>query len=247
MDRKKKKPWPIELSLNFHVPERAFVTGRNLDSEWKGDFSFTGTTFDPIIQGTLQIIQGEYSFNNESFVSTQGSVHFAGSYGAKTTLYIIGERQIDNNKIQAILKGDITDPVLTFRSNPPMSQKEVLAWILFGHGIDEITPFQVAKLSQSVLNLGGSNDNPDLLTRIRTTMGLDRIDISGTDTGGLNELSIRLGKYISQGIYVSLSKSINAEANQVAIEANLTRHFKVQAEIGDNAQGKMSLKWAKDY
>ncbi len=244
---KKKQPWPIELDLNFDVPSSAFVTGKNLKSEWKGGFTFTGTTLDPLMHGTLQIIKGEYTFNNESFVSTQGSVHLAGSSGSKSSLYVIGERQIDNIKIQAILKGDIADPTLTFRSNPPMSQKEILAWILFEHGIDEITPFQVAKLSQSVLNLSGGPENPDILTRLRNKMGLDLIDISGTDTGGLNELSLRLGKYISQGIYVSLNKSINAEANQVAIEANLSRHFKVQAEIGDNAEGKMSLKWARDY
>ena len=154
---------------------------------------------------------------------------------------------MDNIKIQAILKGAIGDTTLTFRSNPPMSQKEILAWILFGHGIDEITPFQVAKLSQSVFTLAGGQDNPDIITQLRNKMGIDRLDISSTDSGGINELSLRLGKYISQGIFVSLNKSINAEANQVAIEANLTRHFKVQAEVGDNAEGKMSLKWAKDY
>ena len=244
--KKSKEPWPIDLDLHFNVPSNFFVTGRDLESEWHGEFSFTGTTLDPKVYGTLQLMRGEYSFNGKSFISTQGSVNFAGDPGSKTTIYVVGEQQIDNIKVQAILKGDLSAPALSFRSNPNMSEKEILAWILFGHGIDEITPFQKAQLSESVFTLS-SGENPDMISQLRRDMGIDRLDISSHETEERNELSLRIGKYISRGIYVSLSKSINAEANQVAIEANLTRHLKVQAEVGDNAEGKMSLKWARDY
>jgi len=241
-----KKPWPIDLELNFTVPENFFVTGRNLESEWRGNFSFSGTTLDPKVYGTLQLMRGEYSFNGKSFISTQGSVNFSGDPASKTTMYVVGEQQIDSIKVQAIMKGDLAAPALSFRSNPNMSEKEILSWILFGHGIDEITPFQKAQLSESVFTLS-SGENPDMISQLRRDMGIDRLDISSHETEERNELSLRIGKYISRGIYVSLSKSINAEANQVAIEANVTRHLKVQAEVGDNAEGKMSLKWARDY
>lgn len=244
---RKEKPWPIALDLHFNVPSNVHVNGRALESEWRGEFSFTGTTLEPIVHGTLQLTRGEYSFNGASFVSHQGSVNFAGDPYTKTTLYVVGEQQIDNIKVQAILKGDLNDPVLDFRSNPAMSQKEILAWILFGHGIDEITPSQTDQLTQSIFTLSSGEDDPDMLGQLRSNLGIDRLDISRSGTEEFNELSLRLGKYLSRGIYVSLSKSINAEANQVAIEANLTRHLKVQAEVGDNAEGKMSLKWAKDY
>ncbi len=244
--RRSKDPWPVALDLDFTVPNGFYVTSRGLESEWRGDFSFTGTTLAPKVHGTLQLMTGEYSFNGKSFTSTQGSVHFAGDPGTKTTLYVVGEQQIDTMKVQAILKGDLSDPSLAFRSNPPMSEKEILSWILFGHGIDEITPFQKAQLSESVFTLS-SGENEDIISQLRRDMGIDRLDISRCETEERNELSLRIGKYISRGIYVSLSKSINAEANQVAIEANVTRHLKVQAEVGDNAEGKMSLKWARDY
>ncbi|NGX58507.1 MAG: Translocation and assembly module TamB, partial [Chlamydiae bacterium] len=237
--KKQKEPWPIDMDLQFKVPSNVFVNGRDLESEWKGEFTFSGTTLKPSVHGTLQLMRGEYSFNGKSFISTQGSVNFSGDPATKTTLYVVGDQQIDNVKVQAILKGDLSDPTLVFRSNPTMSQKEILSWILFGHGIDEITPSQNDQLSQSVFTLSSGSDNPDMLSQLRTKMGIDRLDLSSSGTEEFNELSLRLGKYISRGIYVSLSKSINAEANQLAIEANLTRHLKVQAEVGDNAEGKM--------
>lgn len=243
---KSKDAWPIELDVNFSVPSKFYVFGRDLESEWRGNFSFGGTTLDPKVYGTLELIRGEYSFNGKSFTSTQGSVNFAGEAAAKTTIYVVGEQQIDNIKVHAILKGDIQAPSLSFRSNPSMSEKEILSWILFGHGIDEITPYQKEQLSESVFTLSSGEDS-DVISKLRSDMGIDRLDISNHATDERNELSLRIGKYISRGIYVSLSKSINAEANQVAIEANVTRHLKVQAEVGDNAEGKMSLKWARDY
>lgn len=243
---KRKEKWPIELNIMLRMPCKAYVNGRDLKSEWRGELEFTGTATNPLINGAAKIINGEYLFNGRSFVSNKGTITFVGE-PKKTSLYIIAEQQIDDIRMEIILRGIIRDPVISFRSNPPLSQKEILSWILFNRGIAEITPLQGAQLSQSVFTLSGGKGSPDVLSKIRNSIGIDRLDISSTDTEDSNEVSLRVGKYISQGIFVSLNKSINADANQVAIEAKMTRHFKISAEVGDNADGKISLKWTKDY
>ena len=243
---KKKQKWPMDLNINLHIPSHAYVKGRDLKSEWRGDIAFSGTNAEPLINGATKIINGEYLFNGRSFISNTGTITFNGE-PKKTSLYVIAEREIDDIDVDIILRGLIRNPVVSFRSNPPLSQKEILSWILFNRGLSEITPLQGAELSQSVFTLSGGNDSPDVLTQIRNSIGIDRVDISSKDTEDSNEVSLRVGKYISQGVFVSLGKSITADANQVAIEAKMTRFFKLSAEVGDNADGKISLKWEKDY
>ncbi len=244
--KKKQDKYPLHLNIALHVPEKAYLKGRDLKSEWNGNLKFKGTTTNPLIEGSLNIMSGEYLFNGRSFVSNRGTISFTGD-PAKTSLYVIAEQQIEDNRIEIILKGMLSDPIVTFRSNPPMSQREILSWILFNHGISDITPLQGAELSQTVFTLSGGKDSADVLTKLRQSIGIDRVDISSRDTQDSNEVSLRVGKYISKGVFVSVNKSINADTNQVAIEAKLTRQLKIQAEVGDDAEGKMSLKWEKDY
>jgi translocation and assembly module TamB len=127
-----------------------------------------------------------------------------------------------------------------------MSKKEILSLILFNKQISEITPFQGAELSQTVISLGGS-DNTDVFSRLRNSIGIDRVDISSVDTCDENEVTLKVGKYISRGIFVSLNRSMTAETNQVSIQASVTDHIKVEAEVGDDSEATVSLKWETRY
>lgn len=246
--RQKKRTASTHLNVTLNIPGKAHLNkGRDLKSEWHGSITLTGTLAQPLLEGKLQLISGNYLFNGRSFVSHQGDIIFAGDPGKKTTLYIVAEQEIDRMKVETILKGPIYGPKLTFRSNPPLSEKEILSWILFNRGLNDITPFQGAQLSQTVFTISGGKDSSDVLSKIRRSIGIDRIDISSTDTQDSNEVSLSVGKYISKGVFVSVSRNINAEAHQVGIEAKMTRHIKVKGEVGDNAEGNMSLKWTHDY
>lgn len=241
--------WVLDLNINLEVPRYAYIEGRDLFSEWKGALQFTGTSTAPIFNGTLNLMAAEYMFNGRPFESDQGTINFSGESGKKSTLYIIAGMDLDEIRVETILKGSVNDPILSFRSYPPMSQREILSWLLFNHGLGELTPFQGAELTQTAISLGNakSSSQPDVLSRLRNSIGIDRVDISSSDTDDSNEVSLRVGKYISRGIFVSLSKSINAEANQIGIEAKLINDFKIKAELGDNASAKVNLKWERDY
>ncbi len=242
-----KKPYKLNLGINLKSSGNIFVEGRELTSEWEGNIRYEGPAKKPHITGYLRLLNGEYNFNGRPIEGYQGLITFNGDAASKNQLYVIGQMDLNEIMVETILKGSISQPLISFRSNPPMSQKEILSWILFGRGISDITPFQGAELSQTVISLNNAERKPDMLSRIRNSIGIDRVDISSSDTADSNEVSLRVGKYISKGIFISLNKSINAEANQIALEAKLTDRFRVSAEVGDNSTAKINLKWEKDY
>lgn len=246
---KQKEPvsWPLNLDLNLIVPSTLSISGKGLSSKWAGEMVLSGTLSNPLYTGELHNVQGEYDFNGKHFEIEQGVIQFAGALDKKTTLYVLAGKDIDRIKAEVILKGSIDKPVLAFRSNPPMTQKEILSYILFNRGISEINPMQGAQLKESNLTLSSGKQSEDFLGKLRSTIGIDRVDISRSGNEDSNAISLQVGKYISRGIFVSVNKSITAESTSLGIEAALSKFFRVKAEISDDSEDKLLIEWKRDY
>lgn len=237
-------PWPLNFDIAIHIPKTLAIEGGDLTSVWGGDIYVKGNTSTPQLQGEIKVDRGQYLFNGKPFALKQGTIIFAGDVEKKTSLYVIASKDLTKAKVDVIVKGPVKKPVISFRSNPPMPQKEILSWLLFDRGTSEISPFQGSQLSESISNLDSSNQGPDILTKIRSALGVDRLEIQRNDDLENGGVSVQVGKYISDNIFISVNKS---DVNRLAIEAALTERIKLQAEVGDDAQGQLLLKWKRDY
>ena len=236
--------WPISMNINLNIPENLNISSKELTSQWKGDLSIQGTVQNLLYFGTIRVIKGEYLFNGKPFEINQGSVTAAGELDKKTSLYVIATKDLDEVIVDVIVKGSIKNPSISFRSNPALPQREILSWLLFDRGTSEISPFQGSQLSESISNLDRSQQGPDVLTKIRTALGIDRFDFtrnSNTEEGGVD---FKVGKYISDNVLISINKS---SVNSVSVETSLAEKFKLQAQIGDDAEAQILLNWKRDY
>lgn len=243
----KSSTWLLDLAVQLELNHNGTIKGTNFISEWRGSVFAGGTDESPELSGELKLIKGQYLFNGKAFDLSQGKITFAGDPTKKTSLYVIANRDLGKIIAEIILKGPVTHPSLVFRSNPPLPQREILSWILFNRGSAEINPFQGAQLNESITDLGSSGEGPDLLTKIRQSIGIDQIDINRSTNGETNDVSLQVGKYITKGILLKINKSISTEANRAGIEANLMQNIKIEAEVGDDAAGQLKLKWKRDY
>lgn len=237
--------WPLHFDINVTAPKNISITGEDLTSEWKGHLMIQGSTPSPTLSGEFKIIHGQYLFNGKDFEINQGTITLEGDAAKKSTLYVIASKDLDKVKVEVIVKGPIKNPAISFRSNPPLPQREILSWILFNRGSSEISPFQGSQLTETITNLKSNNKSkgPDILTKMRNALGIDRFDIS-RDENSENGVSVQVGKYISQNVFVSLKKS---DVNRIAVEAALMPNIKLQAQVGDDSEGQILLKWKHDY
>lgn len=241
----KKPSWPFLLDINVTAPENVIVRGKDLASEWKGNLGIKGPAANLLFLGNFKVISGQYLFNGKDFDISQGTISLNGILDNKatTTLYVIASKDLGKVKVEVIVKGPVANPEISFRSNPPLPQREILSWILFNRGTSEISPFQGTQLTESITNLKSDHKGPDVLTKIRNSLGIDRFDISRDENNG-NAVSIQVGKYISQNVFISVNKS---NVNRIAVEAALMRNIKLQAQVGDDSEGQLFLKWKHDY
>lgn len=257
---------PITVNVKMVVPGDAKIKGDDFTSEWSGEVLITGTPMAPEYFGELKIKNGKYTVRGRNLKFDKGTMTFAGDLNKKTSVYIIGEMEIDRYKIEVIVKGPIKNTSISFHSNPPLSRKEILSWVLFHKDISDISEFQGGQLNQSISTLStGGSEGPDILTRFQQAIGVDRIGISGGPEGAGGKMSFEVGKYVSENTYISLSRKPVREfnskrigttaldedqfdqSNRIGIETSVGKYFKLQAEVDEDQVGQINLIWKRDY
>lgn len=237
----------LKLDVDIEIPNNVQVRSDDLRSQWQGNISITGSSLAPFFTGQMRCTKGDYRLNGKMFVLDRGTITFNGDLDKKTSIYIVAKQDIDQYVIEAVLKGPIRDPMLTLRSNPHLSQREILSWIIFNRGLNDITPFENDIAGQAVVDLSRSkNQTPDMMSKLRQ-IGIDRLDVTSQDRANSSELIVNVGKYLSRDCFVSLNKGITSDSNSLSLEANLIKNVKFQAEVDDEATAGVRLMWKYDY
>ncbi len=235
-----KRSYPVRYDFKMKAQDHVMVHGRGLNSEWKGKAHIHGEGSDFKGEGNWSLIRGEFDFSGKRFSLTKGEITFSES-GAQIDLR--GNLQVADATITAVLSGDLTSPSLTFQSSPAMPTSSILSRLIFNKDMSEISPFQAIQLAQMIVNLSGDT-GPNVLEKIRKSLGVDRFNIVSSGATG-EELSLQIGKYLTQGVMITLSQS--AHSSQVIVEVELKGGFILQAETQEEEEGKFSLKWNHNY
>lgn len=245
---KRKKPLPVpssplKLDIDLDVPKKAYVKGRGLSSELKGKMHITGNFFDVVANGKLELIQGEYIFSGKVFDLSSGEILFYDSPTPSSYISLTGNCGLADVDVTILLRGPLSSPSLSFQSSPQLPTSSLLSQILFNKDVSEITAIQSLQLAQTIISLSG-NSGPDILEKIRTTLGIDRLTII-TSENDPSKISLQIGKYLMRGVLLTLSSG--AESRNVSVEVDLTKGIRFQAEMNEIQQGKFSLKWHHHY
>ena len=86
----------------------------------------------------------------------------------------------------------------------------------------------------------------DFMTRTRKMLRVDRLSVeqSEEDEEGV---TVSVGKYLKDGVYVELEKGTGTESDQIFVEIDITPNISVESEAGTDAQGGIGLNWKFDY
>jgi autotransporter translocation and assembly factor TamB len=215
----------------------------------------TGTTIEPIIVGRLESVRGTFALLGKSFQLTQSVIGLDGGQKVDPTLDI--QAQATASGLTAIVQigGTASAPTLKLTSDPPLPQDEVLAQLLFGKGVGQITPAQGVQLAAAAASL--ASGGPGILDRLRGKLGLDRLDIgsaqNGTNAtsgsssqGGLGNTTVSAGKYVTEGVYVGVDQSVSGQS-RAKVEVEVTPHISVETDVGGQNGSGVGVNWKLDY
>lgn len=258
--------------IRIDIPRHFFVRGRGLDSEWQGNLHITGPIDKPALTGSLRPVRGTFELLTKSFSFKGGNITFTGSTKINPAINL--ELAYARPALEAIIKakGNLEKPKITLESLPPVPQDEVLAQVLFGKNLSDLSRFESLQLASSLRQLSGNADgglNP--LTTMREATGFDvlRVGTSGDDqqtrhdsglSGAQNipgqttsqansedaATTLEAGKYINDSIYVGVEKGASQEDTAVRVEIELFPNVTLQGSSSPESS-RVGAGWKMDY
>ena len=230
----------IRLDVLVNAPNRIFVRGRGLDAELGGSLRLTGTTSRIISSGRFDLIRGRLDILGRRFNLREGSIQFQGDF--VPFIRFVSATETETGEVRVIVEGPANEPEVRFESSPDAPQDEVLAQLLFGRNITEISAFQALQLANAVATLAGRGGT-GVISNLREGFGLDDLDITTTDDG---TAAVRAGKYISDNIYTDVTAASDG-TGEVSLNLDLTPNLTARGTLGSDGDSGIGIFFEKDY
>lgn len=236
----------VRLDLHLRAPEKLYVSGMGLESEWSADFRMSGTSSAPSMAGEVKLVRGTLGFAGRSFELSDGLISFNGGQTIDPTVAITATESIDDVDVTVAVTGRAFNPQIEFSSVPSLPQDEVLSRILFGSSIENLSAIQAVQLASSLNSLRGTGGGINPLGKLRSAAGIDRLRILGPDEASGRGTALAAGQYLTDDIYVELITDARG-FTATQLEVSVTKWLSVLSQAGGSGVNSLNLRIKKDY
>lgn len=236
----------LRLDIAMSAPERLYVTGMGLESEWSADLRITGTSAAPRVAGDVELVRGTLGFAGRSFELTQGRVGFTGGTTIDPVIALSASEDIEDVSVNVNVTGRAYDPQVAFSSTPGLPQDEIVSRILFGSSVGNLSTIQAVQLAASLNSLRGSGGGLNPLGKLRSATGLDRLRILGGDENSGRGTALAAGQYLTDDVYIEfITDARGFTATQ--LEVSLTPFLSVLSQAGGSGATNVNVRYRKNY
>lgn len=228
------------LDLTLSAPNQLFVRGRGLDAELGGELRLSGTTAAVVPSGAFDLIRGRLDILGKRLDLTEARLQMEGELVPNLTIVASTENDGITTGIQ--IDGPATDPVVTFTSSPDMPDEEILAQLLFGQQLDNLSAFQALQLASAVATLAGRGGE-GIVGRLRQGFGLDNLDVR-TSADGAAEVTA--GKYLGKNLYSEITVDQTGQS-QVNLNLDVSKSVTVRGRASSDGSAGVGIYLEKDY
>lgn len=233
---------PIKFNFRIQSDRRIFIDGRGLDSEWGVNVNVTGSPAAPLLNGRATLVRGELELARRPFVFDSGTVTFDGPVDS-ARVAISAARAVDGFSARIDVTGSPMSPRIELSSTPDLPADEILARMLFGRSVMDLSALEAAELANSIARLSGQGGGLDPLGQIQAGLGLDRLRLGLSDEG-TTELGV--GQYLAPDVYLEVTTA-GAAGNSVEVEWQPRPQISVTSEARSTGESRISVRWKRDY
>lgn len=231
---------PPRLDLFISAPNQVFIRGRGVDAEMGGELQVRGTARNVVPIGHLELIRGRVDLLGKRFDLTEGLVELQGSL--VPVLRLVAETSQNDVTTRVIIDGEARDPDVSFESSPEMPEEEVLSQLLFGRGLDTISPLQALQLANALAVLAGRGGE-GVIGNLRNQFGLDDLDLQTDDEGNVE---VRAGKYISDNVYTDVSVGDQGKTS-INLNLDISETLRARGSVASDGESTLGVYFERDY
>ena len=251
---------PLETRVDVLLGDKISVTGPGYQARVDGQVTveqMPGT--DARGTGEIRIHDGKYALYGVELEVEGGRLLFSRSPMDDPSLDIKAVRKSDDVVAGAKLLGTLNKPNITLFADRPMSQTEILSYLVMGHSLTSQSQESGNAVRSAATALGGSAGSL-LAKELSSRLGLGGlVDISMQNSlgsgsisqgyggsgpwGGTQSTALFLGRYLTPKIYVQYGMGLFQNAYVFRLRYDLTQRWKVQTETGEYSGGDILYQW----
>lgn len=228
------------LDLRLNAPQRITIRGRGLDIELGGSIAIVGTTARVITEGEFDLIRGHLDFLGKRLNLEEVTISLLGDF--TPFIRIVAVADIPDGQGRIVIDGPAVDPDFEFSSTPELPEDEVLAQILFGESISNLSALQAAELASSISELTGGKGF-SLISGLRNSLGLDDLNVE-TDSEG--NTTVRAGRYLTDNVYTDIAVDSDGET-EINLNLDITDNFTAKASVESDGDSSLGIFFERDY
>ena len=214
----------ITLSLGEHVNiDTSGLTGR-----LTGSITIR-SGYDAITRATgeLSVAEGKYTAYARKLDIQHGRLIFTGGPIDNPGIDLRAIKEFPDVKAGVNVRGTLLQPHMTFFSDPPLPQSQVVSLILAGGSLESAQNRTTGNsgAGTAALAQGGAI----LAQQLGSRVGIEDVSLESDIT---NETSLVLGRYLSPRLYVSYGISLTQQLNTLKLRYTLGDHWTVRTEVG---------------
>jgi translocation and assembly module TamB len=228
------------LDVRITAPSRLFIRGRGLESEFAGALRVTGTTNNVVPIGAFNLERGRLDILGQRLALEEATVTVQGSL--LPTVRIRATTRAEEYTINVIVAGPVSDPEITFSSDPELPQEEVLSRLIFGRGLDTLSPLQAARLALAVRTLAGRGGE-GIVGNIRQRAGLADLDVTVDEEGNT---AVTAGAYLGEKLYTDVTVGAGGQT-ELNLNLDLSKSVTVKGSVTNDGDSAIGIFFERDY
>ena len=230
---------PIAMNVSLNADE-VVVRGRGLNLLLRTDARIRGTLTSPDLSGTARVVRGDYDFAGKRFVFDDNGTVALSTDPNKILLNLTATRE--DPSITAMIKvtGSAANPRIALTSEPELPQDEILARVLFGRSVSQLSALEAAQLASGVASLAGGG-GLDIIGNLRELAGLDRLSFGGE----ASNMTIAGGRRLGKNLYLEIIGGGAAGAT-VRVEWQVRRNVAITSAFSGDNTSNISVRWRRE-
>lgn len=245
----------LDLDISAELGRNFLFKGAGLSSRLVGDVRLRASGRDlPRASGSIRTRDGRFDAYGQQLDIERGVMTFQGLLD-NPALDIVALRKGLPVEAGVKISGTARKPVIKLTSDPELPEAEKLAWLILGHGPDQMGAGDATVLLAAAGGLLGTNSS-NVVQELKKTFSIDEVGIRQGDIGGSGSRQpssrvagstidttaatgnqiFSVGKRLAPNALLTYEQSLSSAESVVKLTVNLTRQLALIGRAGsDNA------------
>lgn len=219
-----------------------------------GTMTARGPLPNPYLVGTMTVdssTPGTYDFLGKRLTIVRGTVTYDEKVLNDPLLDVTLKITLSGSDIFVTITGRLSHVHIGLRSNPAMSNEAILSLLLFGQGIDALSPNQNVQVKAFASQMLQGDGNPlGFLDHLRGKLRLDSFEILETQDleSGETTQSVRFGKSLKKA-HIYFGQDLSSKSNtKVTLRYDLTSEIGLEANLSTLREASgVGVQWLRRY